>query len=64
MPYARCLVKHLAASQNGIFWRTQPKAVFASHFLVGKDTVKGKNDWQLKCLGLAEVRSGVFVVGT
>ena len=33
--------------------------------LVGGDPVKDKpkNDWQLKCLGLAEVRSGVFVVG-
>ena len=33
------------------------------HFLVGKGTVKSGNDWQLKCLGLAEVRPEVFVVG-
>ena len=33
------------------------------HFLVGGGTVKSGNDWQLKCLGLAEVKPGVFVVG-
>ncbi len=33
------------------------------HFLVGKGTVKSGNDWQLKCLGLAEVESEVFVAG-
>ena len=37
------------------------------HFLVGRDKVveKTPNDWQLKCLGLAEIKvgSGVFVVG-
>ena len=33
------------------------------HFLVGGDTVKSGNDWQLKCLGLAEDSPGVFVVG-
>ncbi len=33
------------------------------HFLVGGGTVKSGNDWQLKCLGLAEVDDGQFVVG-
>lgn len=33
------------------------------HFLVGRGTVKSGKDWQLKCLGLAEVEPKVFVVG-
>ena len=33
------------------------------HFFVGKRTVESGNDWQLKCLGLAEVEPAVFIVG-
>lgn len=33
------------------------------HFFVGKRPVESGNDWQLKCLGLAEVEPAVFVVG-
>ena len=39
----------------------------ALHFLVGQRPVRidpgHKEDWQLKCLGLKEIKLGVFVVG-
>lgn len=61
--FALCplLGRHLDETNSHLLERAN--IVGNLNFLVGGNPVKRGNDWQLKCLGLKEIKPGEFAVG-